>query len=295
MKKKLFSPAKINCFLYVTGRREDGRHELVSLLVCIDLFDEIRLEFIDRETISVSCRHPSVPEDDSNLAAMAAALFYKRWRPQGKRGGVRIEIEKHIPVGAGLGGGSSNAATVLSGLNEASGRPFTLEELMEMGASLGADVPFFFLESPALATADGTALEKVDVDLPARVIVFYPGIPVSTGRVYKNVDLNLTKNRKIDIEPLLDINWKDGRADMMDFLGNDLERSACAVYPELEAARKRLELAMPVPVYMTGSGSCFFALFSDPNQAEGAYARFCEIGKADNDSVYLASVIRQTA
>ena len=292
MKKRLFSPAKINCFLYVTGRREDGRHELVSLMVCIDLADEISLELIDRKTVSVVCSHPAVPKDDTNLAAKAASLFCRRFQAAGTQKGVKIEIEKQIPVGAGLGGGSSNAATVLSGLNDAFGCPFSREDLMEMGASLGADVPFFLLESPALATGDGTTLEKVNVDLPARVIVCYPGIAVSTGQVYKNVDLNLTKKRKIDIEPLLDIDWKDGRADVTDFFGNDLEKPACTVYPELKAVRKRLELAMPVPVHMTGSGSCFFALFSDPDQAEDAYARFCKGGKTCDDSVYLAGTIQ---
>ncbi|MCF8045064.1 MAG: hypothetical protein K9J83_04310, partial [Desulfarculaceae bacterium] len=105
MKKTLFSPAKINCFLYVTGRRENGRHEIVSLMSYIDLCDEVRLEFLDRETVTVACSHSAVPEDGSNLAARAASLFYERLRQFGERGGVRIEIEKHIPVGAGLGGG----------------------------------------------------------------------------------------------------------------------------------------------------------------------------------------------
>jgi 4-diphosphocytidyl-2-C-methyl-D-erythritol kinase len=292
VKKSLFSPAKINCFLYVTGKREDGRHKLVSLMVCIDLNDEIRLELVDRETVSVVCRHPAVPEDGSNLAAMAASLFNQRWSESGKQWGVRIEIDKHIPVGAGLGGGSSNAATVLDGLNEAFGCPFSRRELMEMGESLGADVPFFLLESSALATGDGTTLEKVNVDLPPHVIVFYPGVAVSTGRVYKNVDLNLTKKRKIDIDLLLDSDWKDGQVDVLDCLGNDLENSACTVYPELESVRERLESAMPVPVHMTGSGSCFFALFSDSEQAQIAYDRFCENGKTDNDRVYLTRVVR---
>ncbi|MCF8045824.1 MAG: 4-(cytidine 5'-diphospho)-2-C-methyl-D-erythritol kinase, partial [Desulfarculaceae bacterium] len=212
--------------------------------------------------------------------------------PVGERGGVRIEIEKHIPVGAGLGGGSSNAAAVLDGLNDAFDSPFSREELMEMGGCIGSDVPFFLAGSPALATGDGTTLEQVDVDLPVRVIVFYPGIAVSTGRVYKNVDLNLTKKRKIDIEPLLDIDRENGQVEVLDYLGNDLELPACTVYPELEAARKRLELAMPVPVYMTGSGSCFFAPFSDPERAESAFTRFDENITRDNCSVYLASVIR---
>lgn len=292
MKKTLFAPAKINCFLRVTGRREDGRHELVSLMAPIELYDEIRLELSDGEGVTVACSDIAVPEDGTNLAAKAAFLFYERLRPTGSRKGVKIEIDKYIPVGAGLGGGSSNAAAVLAGLNDASGRPFAREELMEMGASLGADVPFFLLGSPALATGDGTTLQKVKKELPARVLVFYPGIAVSTGRVYKNVDLNLTKKRKIDIERLLDPDWKEGRADVMDYLGNDLEEPARTAYPELESARERLELAMPVPVHMTGSGSCFFALFSDSKQAQNAYARFCQNGKADNDTVYLTSVVR---
>ncbi|MFO7752373.1 MAG: 4-(cytidine 5'-diphospho)-2-C-methyl-D-erythritol kinase [Desulfobacteraceae bacterium] len=290
--ERLFSPAKINCFLYVAGRRKDGYHDIVSLMAPIDLHDEIRVGLGSSGKTTVVCSHQGVPEDDSNLAAKAASMFFKRLRPKGSTPGVQIEIDKRIPVGAGLGGGSSNAAAVLAWLNKVYGHPFSSDRLAEMGAGLGSDVPFFLLGSPALATGTGTTLLKVNVDLPSNVILFYPGIGVSTGAVYKILNLKLTRKRKIDIEALLDIDWENGQVSVLDYMGNDLEPAACTVYPELETAGRRFELASPVPVYLTGSGSCFFALFSDSDQAENFFYRFSKNWKKDGESVYLASVIR---
>ena len=151
---ELESPAKVNLFLKVTGKRPDSYHDLVSLMCCIGLHDRIVLR-PGTASVAVTCSYPGVPEDGRNLAARAAELFYKRYPCRDR---VAIEIEKKIPVGAGLGGGSSNAAAVLGGLNDHYGRPVSTGELIRLGALLGADVPFFLFGGPALATGIGDHL-----------------------------------------------------------------------------------------------------------------------------------------
>ena len=146
----MFSPAKINLFLHVTGRRPDGYHDLYSLMCPVSLFDTLVLTFrsqgaLRNRTVRLTCDHPAVPSDETNLACRAAKLFFDRLKSNDS---VHIALEKRIPVAAGLGGGSSNAAAVLTALNRRSGYPFSTESLMEMGRSLGADVPFFILNRP---------------------------------------------------------------------------------------------------------------------------------------------------
>ena len=145
------SPAKINLFLKVAGKRTDGYHDIVTLMCRVDLFDTVTLSF-DQPSITTSCPHPEVPDGKANLAYKAAALFLEALpSPQG----VAITIDKTIPVAAGLGGGSGNAAAVLTGLNQHHGFPFGREELMEMGAQVGADVPFFVFGHSAIARGIG--------------------------------------------------------------------------------------------------------------------------------------------
>ena len=145
---KLLSPAKINLFLQVTGKRPDGYHELFSLMCCVDLFDTILLQF-DFKNIRIESPHPQIPLDETNLAYRAAAVFFKALNVND---GLKIIIDKSIPIAAGLGGGSSNAASVLKGLNRHYGYPFSRNQLMSMGLDLGADVPFFIFGKPALAS-----------------------------------------------------------------------------------------------------------------------------------------------
>jgi len=136
---KILSPAKINLFLHVTGKRPDGYHDLVTIMCCVSLYDTISLTTHVKKT-TVSCSNAEVPEDETNIAFKAADLFLNKLNRQE---GVKIKIKKEIPVAAGLGGGSSDAAAVFLGLNRCYGYPFSLDDLMAMGTSIGADVPFF--------------------------------------------------------------------------------------------------------------------------------------------------------
>ena len=183
--------AKINLFLYVISRKEDGYHTLYSLMTPIDLYDDLYLDF-EAERIKVICRHPQVPENESNLAHKAAVLFYdtlKEMRHEKK--GVGIEIIKRIPPGGGLGGGSSNAATVLTALNIFHRYPFSKPELMQMGLRLGADVPFFIFNGPAIVEGIGEKLEKAPELMPYHLVLCDPGVSAATADVYKKFDFEL--------------------------------------------------------------------------------------------------------
>lgn len=274
---RVSSPAKINLFLHVTGRRADGYHELSTLMACLSLCDELIFDF-DTTHIRVVCTHPDVPEDETNLAHRAASLFMERLsglRRDVRRfgtGGVTITIDKQIPVGGGLGGGSSNAATVLKTLNQRFDSPFSRDELMEMGLTLGADVPFFVLGGAALAHGVGERLIPCSLDRSGRVLLALPGVFASTEQVYKNINLALTTGVKSNNNALI-IACEEGRVlDCVDCMENDLEASACELYPEIKAFKIEVANLLDEKVMMTGSGSSFFAFFKDDEKAANALA-----------------------
>jgi len=259
---ELWSPAKINLFLKVTGKRPDGYHNLVSFMCCIGLYDRVALR-MGVTSVSVACSFPDVPEDSTNIAARAAELFYARY---GSTDRVSIEIEKRIPVGAGLGGGSSNAATVLHGLNRHYGQPFSSAELMRMGASVGADVPFFLFGKPALAGGTGdrlTACSRLD---RWEVVVIYPGFGISTAGVYKKLNLGLTKCKN----QLKSFFLKQNGFLPAQHLCNDLETVVIPRYPEIEAAKRKLLENGAQGALMSGSGSSVFGMFSESEAARAA-------------------------
>ena len=159
MEIELLSPAKVNLFLKVTSKRDDGYHEILSLMQPISLFDVLRMKVEEGDGLSVRVTGsqadgylPPVPDGPENIAYKAAELFLAS---AGIKRAVDIEIDKHIPSGAGLGGGSSNAASVLMGLNEALGQVIDHDELMAISADIGSDVPFFLLKGSALASGQG--------------------------------------------------------------------------------------------------------------------------------------------
>jgi 4-diphosphocytidyl-2-C-methyl-D-erythritol kinase len=265
---KILSPAKINIFLHVTGRRPDGYHNLFTLMCPIGLYDEVSLE-TDLEALSVVCSNPDVPDDETNLAYRAARHFLQQFASRHsmpQNSGLKISIKKRIPVAAGLGGGSSNAAAVLHGINHFFGNPFSVQELMAMGLDIGADVPFFLFGRPAVATGIGEVLEPFPNLNPYAVLLIYPGIAVSTAEVYKNLDLGLTNCEKKLKEVLL----KHEAYDAAQHSCNDLESFTLSRYPEIRAAKKSLLNQGAVAALMSGSGSSVFGLFDDLQAASSA-------------------------
>ena len=259
---KLLSPAKINLFLQVTGKRPDGYHELFSLMCRVDLFDTILLQF-DFKNIRIESSHPQVPLDETNLAYRAAAVFFKALNVND---GLKIIIDKSIPVSAGLGGGSSNAASVLKGLNQHYGYPFSRNQLMSMGLGLGADVPFFIFGKPALASGIGEKLEAYTGALPFHFVVVNPGFMVSTGEVFQNLNLGLTKReKKLKKLFLIKIGFDPGL-----HLRNDLEIVTASEHPVITSIKEQLLTYGALGALMSGSGPTVFGLFSDSHTAERA-------------------------
>jgi 4-diphosphocytidyl-2-C-methyl-D-erythritol kinase len=281
---EILSPAKVNLFLQIMGKRRDNYHELVTLMCCIGLYDTLQLTFGVKQ-IRVSCRHPAVPEDDTNLAFAAAHLFFKTLN---KNEGVKIFIQKQIPVAAGLGGGSSNAAAVLLGLNRYYGYPFSTEALMSMGLSLGADVPFFIFQRPAIASGIGEKLEAYQNLKNLKILLVFPGFSVSTADVYKKLNLGLTKCKKKLKSFLLNKQRFDPRC----HLCNDLEAVTASEYPVIKTVKEALLSHGALGALMTGSGPTTFGLFSDSNTALEASRALFRIHKW---KMHLADIITQNS
>lgn len=276
MSRSLASYAKLNLFLHVTGKRPDGYHDLLSLMTKIRLADIMTFTF-QGNGVNVTCDHPLVPEDETNLAHRAAVLFLSSSRQHPKKHslqGVTIDIQKQIPVGGGLGGGSSNAATVLSTLNARCQDPFSRNQLIKMGTHLGADVPFFLYGGPALATGAGETLSRVSPELfPRHVVVCDPGIAVSTARVFQNHDFCLTFSKEYTIQTSSNILSKGQDLDIRPYVHNDLEATTFRLYPEVRVARDEIAQLLQRPVFMSGSGGSLFALFTDEKKAALGYER----------------------
>ncbi|MFW6283811.1 MAG: 4-(cytidine 5'-diphospho)-2-C-methyl-D-erythritol kinase [Desulfosalsimonas sp.] len=261
------APAKVNLFLDVLGKRADGYHEISSLMCPIGIHDTVRLscEPADSPDITVACNHPCVPSGQVNLAWAAAAAFFAE---TGLAAQTAISIDKHIPAGAGLGGGSSDAAAVLTGLNRLFENPIPNHRLMRLGLGLGADVPFFLYGRPAIAAGIGEKLSPFSGLPRLNLVLIYPGHPVSTAEVYKKLNLALTKNKKIHTKFTFKSGWE---ADFAGRLYNALEPPAMQLCPEIRQAKQSLMDFGASQALMSGSGSSVFGLFDDACQARKAF------------------------
>ncbi|HER63695.1 MAG TPA: 4-(cytidine 5'-diphospho)-2-C-methyl-D-erythritol kinase [Desulfobacteraceae bacterium] len=271
------APAKVNLYLKVTGRRKDGYHYLFTLMQKITLFDRVDLERIPMG-IQLRCPDSDLPPDETNLAFRAARIFLERMKNRVKEGGtgVAITLRKSIPVAAGLGGGSSDAAAVLRGLDELFATACRESELHDMGALLGADVPFFVDERPvAWATGIGENLHPAVPLSGYRILVVNPGYSVSTRWVYEKFALTVGQNinnlRNFDI-PEADGGALAGfsrRAIRPDEMCNDLEQVTSSHYREIDQLKRRLVNSGAVAAMMSGSGPTVFGLFQ-ASEAERA-------------------------
>ncbi|MDD2603519.1 MAG: 4-(cytidine 5'-diphospho)-2-C-methyl-D-erythritol kinase [Desulfobacterales bacterium] len=263
LRLRLQAPAKLNLFLAVTGRRADGYHDIVSLMVCVGLHDSLEVD-LEAHGLTVSSNLPEVPDDDRNLALRAARAFFEA---TGRPANAAIRIRKRIPVGAGLGGGSSDAASILTGLNRHFGYPLPRHALVDLGLKLGADVPFFIQGRPALATGIGERLAPFDHLAPASALIVFPAAHVSTAEVYGRLNLTLTTcGKKPKVFAL-----KSRVFDTTRHLCNDLEAVAGKLHPVILEAKATMLALGADGASMTGSGSAVFGLFRDPEAA--VYAR----------------------
>ena len=259
------APAKLNLFLHVTGRRPDGYHELQTLFQLIDLTDTVSI----RVTGDGRIERPSGPagvDPDSDLTVRAAKALQAA---TGCKAGASLRITKRIPMGGGLGGGSSDAATVLLALNHLWRCGLSVEELARIGLPLGADVPVFIRGSSAWAEGVGERLEPVE--LPERwYVVVHPGVAVPTRDVFQSPEL--TRNSPvITIRAFFEPGGLSGSR-------NDCEPVVRARYPEVADALSWLEKF--APARLTGTGSCIFASFASASDAERVAARVPDVWRA---------------
>lgn len=269
------SPCKVNLLLNVLGRRPDGFHELETLLHPVRVCDRLVFETA-ASGVELECDQPRLPTDARNLVHRAATAFLEA---AGIRDGVRIRLEKKIPLAAGLGGGSSNAAATLLGLNELFGQPLAPERLHALAAALGSDVPFFLQTRPAIATGRGERIEPLDFFPTLRGTFFllaHPGFGVPTAWAYQNLArfpdaLNGTPGRAQRLATLL--RSSDLFTAARHFY-NALEAPVLEKYPLLALFQEFLRSHGAVAALMSGSGSTTFAIVEKRREAEALREKF---------------------
>jgi 4-diphosphocytidyl-2-C-methyl-D-erythritol kinase len=242
-----FSPAKVNLFFRVLRKRDDGYHEIASLYQAIDLGDTLLVKL--SEIDELSCSHPSLPTDESNLVLRAVRLFrHKTALPVY----AKIDLHKQIPMEAGLGGGSSNAATTLWALNVLTGSPASLRELAEWSGELGSDISFFFSTGTAYCTGRGEQFQTLqELSFSEKLWIAKPSYGLSTPVVYKACTPSLFPSR--DPRQVL-TQLLEGKCSYF----NDLEIPAFQLMPQLETLKQELLSLGFSSVTMTGSGTAFF-------------------------------------
>jgi len=262
------APAKVNLFLKITGRRADGYHLLDSLMVPVSLSDELEIEVQSSGSgIVVSCDDPTVPGGETNLAYRAAALLLQEI---GIRAEVIIRLHKMIPAGSGLGGGSSDAAAVLKGLNDLLALDLRQEELLALGVRLGADVPFFISCQPARIGGVGEVVTPIEGLPTLWLVVIVPTFAISTAWAYARFDELLPAESSLSvIEPFLGGHWP-----LYELLVNDLERAVLPHYPTLARLKGELLHLGAGGAAMSGSGSAVFGVFQTEEKAQRAAGAF---------------------
>jgi 4-diphosphocytidyl-2-C-methyl-D-erythritol kinase len=258
------SHAKINWTLDVLFKREDGYHELRTIYQTVSLHDELRISETSGP-IEIACEDPRVPCDDSNLAFKAALLLRE---VTGTSKGARIEIEKRIPVAAGLGGGSSNAAVTLLALIKLWQIEIDERELIRIAARLGSDVPFFLIGGTALGVGRGEEVSPVEQVHCEHLLLVNPGFAVSTRDAYEKLS-RLTRPQAASIIPFT-LPAAKGISGLPLAARNDLEEPVLAAYPEIAEVKRRLMSLGARHALMSGSGATVFGVFDNSEMASRA-------------------------
>ena len=264
MIKTYLAPAKINLCLHVLGKRSDGYHDLAMLMQRVSLYDRITLRLSTDSGVRVHCAGVSLNPEQENIAARAARGLLDS---ADLHSGVDIQIDKQIPVAAGLGGGSSDAATVLMGLNEMLDLQLSSQALQEQGVKLGADVPFFIFGHAAWATGIGDVLQRIEDLPPVWYVLVNPGIAVSTAWAYEN--LRLTSRR----DDLKIPRFSRVLDNVTAVLYNDLEEVTVIHYPQIDQIKRRLMILGAAGALMSGSGSTVLGVFTKESEAIAAAER----------------------
>jgi len=267
---KILSPAKVNLFLKVVSRRDDGYHNIVSIVDLITLYDKITIKSLPYEKIIVEDDKSILPKDNSNTIYRAAKMLKERY---GIKKGAFIFVEKNIPIGSGLGGPSSNAVSTIKGLVDLWNINVDGEGLFELVKKIGADCPLFLYGKPCKMEGIGDIITPVEIPKLIYVIV-YPKKVLSTKDVYNKVKIVLTKNKN-DIK--LNEKFKTTE-DVIKILHNDLEKAAIDMFPELKSIKEVLIREGAMGSVMSGSGSSVFGIFEDMEKAKRAMKNLDNLG-----------------
>lgn len=262
---ELFSHAKINLRLDIVRKRKDGYHDIRTLLQKVSLKDELCITTASNH-IKVECDNHQVPANEGNLAYTAAQAILNQ---HGIKDGVSISIKKNIPIAAGLGGGSSNAASTLLGINQLFGLGVSTRDLMRIGRDIGADVPFFIFGETALATGIGDRLEKIEITPKLWLLLITPGIQISTAWAYSKARMELTSNLINTNIP----NCINHLTEIISLLSNDLEKAVIPRYPIVKSIKEELLDKGAKGSLMSGSGSTVYGMFPNEDEAKEAYGQ----------------------
>lgn len=272
---RLKTPAKINLYLKVISKRRDGYHNINTILQMVSLYDSLTFKEIDAGVELIS-EEPALSQEKDNLVYRAALAFIREFNV---KKGVRVRLKKGIPVAAGLGGGSSDAAATLIGLARLWGFQNRRERLIRIGATLGTDVPFFFHGPLALASGRGDRVYPMTPMPVTWFVLVNPGFPILTREAYREIDkFILTKGQdNIKISTLWRVNL--GIESLAGFLYNDLEKAVIGLHPELREIKEELRELGAKDVLMSGSGPTIFGIFPDRYSAERAGERVNKKGR----------------
>lgn len=281
---KLKALAKINIGLDVLQRREDGYHDVRMIMQTVHLYDWLTIRKSKEAGIHLSSNLYYLPVNENNLIYKAADLLIKEFSIEE---GLEIELEKHIPVAAGMAGGSTDAAATLYGMNKMFGLGLKMEQLKQRGVRLGADVPYCLMRGTALAEGIGEQLTSLPPMPKCPVLIAKPGISVSTKFVYENLQLDDATIHP-DIDALItDIRKKDLQGIAND-MGNVLESVTIPNYPEIETLKETMKQAGALNAMMSGSGPTVFGLFEDTKSAKRAFTAVKRTGLAKQ--LYLTTI-----
>ena len=276
--------AKINLGLDVLGRRENGYHDVRMVMQTIYLYDNVTIEKTEGSGIQLECNLFYLPVDETNIAYKAAKLLMDEFDI---KDGVRIVLDKHIPVAAGLAGGSSNAAAVLVGMNRLFALGLSQEDLMERGVRLGADVPYCVMRGTVLAEGIGEILSPLPPLPKCCVLIAKPGISVSTKTVYEKLDSQEIAVHP-DIDGILEGLEEQDIQKVAASMGNVLEAVTVGDYPIIEQIKKVMKESGALNAMMSGSGPTVFGIFEDRQKAKEAKQKLRELQIAKQ--VYIANV-----
>ncbi len=276
--------AKINLGLDVVRRREDGYHEVRMVMQTIHLYDRLEMEKTATQGIELSTNLSYLPVNENNLVYRAGKLLMDEF---GITEGIKVYLNKRIPVAAGMAGGSTDAAAMLYGMNELFELGLSREQLMERGVRIGADVPYCLMRGTALAEGIGEILTPLAPMVKCPVLIAKPAISVSTSFVYQNLKLDAyTKHPDID-RLIRDIRKQDLGAIAGD-MGNVLESVTIPNYPVIAQIKEQMMDSGAINAMMSGSGPTVFGLFEEEETAQAAYQKMKESGLAKQ--VYLTTI-----